>query len=290
MEGLKYSDKQRANKMSIIRGGFAAVLFVTGAAGCDLSPKPSSANTPTETGSPKASQLEDLAISQIDAEFNIILEYDTVALKEHLFVDNPGAKAALEKSLASFPSDFYSASNGGRLKIVIYEKVSNTRIYFNSSDVNTVYLPAQDLTQPDIPGLTSAMNLDLAEGFAQRKDCLSGNKTTDEIIQLLGGEQFVSNPASLYPRFEQRGIVETEDPADIAFPKKADGSIDTSRLVGVLASYYILGDEAEFFQIFGDIVSPGVAMEDANYQASKAHQLYLVLKQLFSGREYDSLQ
>jgi hypothetical protein len=297
MEKLNPSDR-RIKKASVVQGGLAAFLLATTFVACgDVTPKPSSAATPTETNSPKATamlteapkptltdmQVEDLALYRIGSEFNIMVsESDMVVAGGPIFASSPDSEKALEQALASFPSDFLTSPDGETLKITLdefpFEKPQ-------SQFADTVYLPEQDLGYADSLQPGSMLDSDLAQVLAQRKDFLLGHTTTNEIVALLGGDKFVKNPAGLYPRLNPKNFDETiYDPAEFAFPRTASGGIDTSKLVGGLAWFFVTGDETTFVANFGDIVSPGVKMSDANYATSKVHQLFDGMNTLFEGK------
>lgn len=306
---------ERLSKRQIAEVGVAGIMALSAVGACDMGPKPSSPALATGTEKPQAcatvqptpiesptpyavnftelDNLENQAINEIESKFNIRIDeepYTQWPEKSYLFAFDPNAKTTLEKSLASFPDDFYSIPDGNGRIVLVLAGISGNESRMYGDEV--VEIPAADLTGYAAVGSTilpyEYANWDLAYLLAQNKDNIHGNQATKQIVDILGGEKFVKNPASLYQRFAPTGIAEAGDPADLAFPKKADGTIDTSKLVGALSQYYVLDNEAEFVDDIGSIVSPGVSIGDKDYASSRVNQLYSALETLFDGKTYSS--
>lgn len=300
--------KDRGIKFPSIRtmvkdGAAAALLFSAAGCGFPVMTKPVNTEnpqawataqpTPLESATPyvvnfaELDKLESQAIKQIESEFNIRVEEDPGIWPEniYLFAFDPKATETLRKSLSLFPDDFYATSYGdGRGRITLILGLDD---YYNGERTRSiediVMIPAVDVEFGfDSQGYPSSLGLDLAQVLAQRKDDENGNKTTNQIVKILGGKEFVKILADLRV-FLGPGAIDSDS---YTFARNADGSVDISKMIGVLAEFYISGDEAFFVEQLGSAVSPGVTIDDPNYSSSKIHQMYEAMKELFSGRTY----
>jgi len=221
-------------------------------------------------------EMEDEIVSRLTAEYNI-----NIVDKHSLLSENSLGGDILDKSLQSFPTDFYD-NPGRKLNIVI----TSIRDLMPALP-GTIYLSsAGGIEEYNNDYKTSEWYKILEQKLPAYKDSLNGNKTRDAIVQLLGGEQFINNPEGLYPSIFSANRVTLDGVHNLSVLPTGGNYIDVSSLISDLSQFYVLG-EAEFVRYVGAVIEPGMSIENENYQDSKTRQLYLELESLFDGKQYN---
>lgn len=201
-----------------------------------------------------------------------------------------------------FPQELFSNLDGEELTIILADEADNIAAVQHNG--KTIALTKESLSSIKENDWRKSAIITIAHGLAHRANELNGHETEDKLVEMLGGEKFLSNPEDLYPRlFEESEIDEVEEVRKRFLNEK--GSLrNPDEIIATLAELYVQGESRfEILQHLFDppnLFPPGHSSEaedgDQKYNkkiyrikrgATYFHLYLLVGREVFAWNEYN---
>ncbi len=219
--------------------------------------------------------LEDteLLISGLKREYNIEIVKDS-SVSFNLF-----DLELLKDAVNVLPEDFYN-KDGEPKQIIITEDVTKV----SSSKDNALVVLGWRGSFGGVNNLVRAIGY---EG-ALHKNEETGFDFQNEIVEILGGDEFIKSPGSLYPRLketsEEFNVINREKSS--IFYTGENFGVNKEETFAKLAQAYLGGWEYFSF-IVGTVIDPDVVLDDidVDHSKTKTARIYWVLKD-FYGDEF----